>query len=304
MKPDVKCINCDCAVKDLGDIPSTQIFAGRILDKLIEGGRLYKCKKCHLGFRYPRLSKIKLDDLYKKGMDGTWDNIDNLRTDWILSSRWISEYIPKQSNILDIGCYDGKFFDSLLDSYKCFGVEIHDEAKERAESKGIKIISSDFTKLDGKFNCVTAFDVIEHTENPRIFIREIYNRLDKGGICLISTGNLNSQSFKFMGGKYWYCTISEHISFLSPDWFCKKENINGFDLIKIEKFSRSYFEFKKYYIEAFLNILFKLLPVISFILKGVVKTNFDYKKYTSMKSVGPAWGAANDHFIVMLQKNE
>lgn len=43
---------------------------------------------------------------------------------------------------------------------------------------------------DGRFDFVTATEVIEHLENPRAFIREINRVLRPGGFCVVSTPNV------------------------------------------------------------------------------------------------------------------
>jgi len=43
---------------------------------------------------------------------------------------------------------------------------------------------------DGFFDLVTATEVIEHMENPRLFLRELSRVLRPGGVCVLSTPNV------------------------------------------------------------------------------------------------------------------
>jgi len=46
--------------------------------------------------------------------------------------------------------------------------------------------------LDGKFDVVVAAEVIEHLENPRFMLREVYRLLKPGGTALVTTPNNES----------------------------------------------------------------------------------------------------------------
>ena len=170
LQPSICCPGCGNKVDVIGPIPATDVFAGRLLENPLEGGLLHRCKICFLGFRWPRLSKNKLDKLYEQGEEYVWTSSGELRNDRIIGRDWIVKALVSGGSILDVGCFDGGFLERLVGLYKCYGIEIHPQARLRAESKGVSMIGADFSELKGQFDCVTAFDVIEHVENPALLI--------------------------------------------------------------------------------------------------------------------------------------
>ena len=124
----------------LGKIPSAINFAGRLLDSPLQGGNLFRCRSCRLVFRYPRLSKIKLDELYCQGNENVWRSFFHLRKDWQISKHWISKYMPTSKSILDVGCSDGEFLHSHSNSHKLYGIEINPVRSEEAKKKGVQVM--------------------------------------------------------------------------------------------------------------------------------------------------------------------
>ena len=50
--------------------------------------------------------------------------------------------------ILDVGCFDGGFLDSLGSRYERHGIEINEQASQEAQRKGVDIIGTDFSDLE------------------------------------------------------------------------------------------------------------------------------------------------------------
>lgn len=295
----VACLCCGKKADLVGYIPSTDFFAGRLLEKPVDGGGLYRCKACLLGFRWPRLSKQELDVLYAQGDEFAWSESDCLRRDWRLAREWILERVPKGGEILDIGCFDGGFLAGIANLYKCYGIEIHPQARARAEQNRVSIVGEDFSDIRGEFDCVTAIDVIEHVENPEHFLSQVLSVVRPGGWALISTGNFNSLTFRIMGAKYWYCSIAEHISFVSPEWFFRGASKIGFKIVGVKKFSHGDGGVTVRIKELIANIIYWVHPSFLGLLRkiGLGKAN-------SKSSIErpPSWISARDHFMVLIQK--
>jgi SAM-dependent methyltransferase len=296
------CPDCSGSAKLIGPIPATDLFAGRKLERPLPGGGLYRCCQCSLGFRWPRLDKDQLDLLYKGGSEMAWATPADSRTDWRIAARWIAQGLRTGSRILDVGCFDGRFLESLLGSYHCSGIEIHPAARSRAEQKGIELIGSDFSKISGDFDCITAFDVIEHVERPKSFLEECLAAIPPGGWVLVSTGNLDAFSFRMMGSRYWYCTIAEHVSFVSPGWFSVLANMLDYRVVQQAAFSHGSRTPARCVRESANNFLYRALPSGFRTLRKLGMGGKVVTAHPELADHPPVWASARDHFMVLVQK--
>lgn len=301
MCPSCKTLN----LSRLGGIAATDVFAGRSLSRPLLGGELFRCNDCRLYFRHPRLSKEELDGLYRLGQANNWEDHLSNRNDWRIAADWIRQE-GKGRKILDIGCYDGGFLDSLGKDYERFGIEIHESAAERARGRGIDIIGADYSDLAeiaDKFDVVVAMDVIEHVPDPKYFLALLKKVLKPGGRMIVSTGNTQAPSWRWMGSRYWYCTFAEHISFISPEWCYLVAKQTDLAVIRIHRFSHSVSNRKRQLEELAKNLVYKLAPGFMSWLRLNGFGGKDARKHAALAHHPPPWPSAKDHFLALFQKS-
>lgn len=298
-----KCPSCYCdTVVSLGKIPSARVFAGRALDAPISGGGLFRCSSCHLGFRDPRLSKEQLDALYREGNSDTWSVSDaSVRNDWKIARRWVWNNL-ESGNVLDVGCFDGTFLASLGGNYQTSGIEIHTVAARRAEKAGAKIVARDLHQLNGTaalYDMVTSFDVIEHVADPRTFLSRLASCVKQNGHLIISSGNMDAWSWRLMGGRYWYCTIPEHISFVSPNWCRSVARELDLKILEVAYFSHTRASPIRKTVQFLKNVGYRIAPRFSGYLrtKGIGK--MPVLNHAELRDSPPNWIASRDHFLVV-----
>lgn|SRR5574344_1203915 len=160
---------------------------------------------------------------------------------------------PK-SKIIDIGCGLGFLLSGIDDKHQKFGLEISSFATKEAK-KYAKIINEPFENADIKensFDIVIAHHIIEHIENPEIFLKKIKYILRRNGILIISTPDFDCFCAKLFKEKFRMLCDSTHQSLFSFNSL-KKMLIN-FDF-EITNFEFPYFDTEYFTNENILKLL-------------------------------------------------
>ncbi|MGR3220980.1 MAG: class I SAM-dependent methyltransferase [Candidatus Anammoxibacter sp.] len=299
------CVSCKSSlVRLIGEIPAASNFAGNTPVTPIKGGNLYECKTCYLLFRYPRISQNDRDNLYTLADEDKWSSYEEERVDRKIASNWIYK-LPKNSTVLDVGCFDGQFLENLGSDYNKFGVEIHHKARQLAIEKGVTIVADNFYDLQtlpDKFNAVIAMDVIEHVEDPLTFLAYLAKNVCSGGLIIISTGNTDACSWKLMKNRYYYCAIGEHISFINPGWLHKAADDLGLNIVRTVMFSHFRFSIFRRINDLSKNLLYIVAPNIASTLRQKGAKIKDGKTHHKLADSPPWWESAKDHMICLLEK--
>lgn len=147
-----------------------------------------------------------------------------------IAIEYIKKILNKEDKILDIGCGAGYFLKQLFDNgfYKIYGIDIDDylvfpEISKVAKMSFLDVSMEKIPAQDNYFDLVTAFQVMEHLENPFHFIQETQRVLKTGGILMFSipnSFNLKSRlKFLLYGNLVDYRKDNNHIAFLTKDVF-------------------------------------------------------------------------------------
>lgn len=298
------CPGCGGRCAYVGLIPVSTRFAGRAVDFALPRGSLYRCRACHLQFRSPSLDVEQLNKLYRVGASDTWTAHDPDRTDWPIAARWIVDTMPA-ARVLDVGCWDGGFLGSLPPTYKRFGIEIHQEAADRAaKDNGVQVVGADLGELDDwndEYDVVVCFDVIEHVHNPQRLLAQLAAHTRPGGSVIIGTGNADSPSWRLMGASYWYVWYPEHLAFASPRWCRAVAAQTGLDLHRVQRISREVGQ-TRFPVETVKNAVYRLLPrAVSRGLRRVQMKRRGFEMH-GLADAPPMWSTARDHFVAELRK--
>ena len=102
-----------------------------------------------------------------------------------------------RGDVLELGCGEGRGIDLINQKAKTFtAVDKIDSVITKLKEKYPmnKYIKSSFPPLsifdDNSFDTIISFQVIEHIKNDKLFVKEIYRLLKKGGNALITTPNI------------------------------------------------------------------------------------------------------------------
>jgi len=96
--------------------------------------------------------------------------------------------------LLDIGTHDGAFTARIVERVRpaqVTGVEVMAEHAQHARGRGVDVVEADVEDglpfPDGRFDVVTANQVIEHVRRTDVLLGEVRRVLAPGGLACIST---------------------------------------------------------------------------------------------------------------------
>jgi len=98
--------------------------------------------------------------------------------------------LPPRARVLDAGCGSGRTLEELVDYGEVSGIELDAQALEVARSRGIGHVQmgrlEELPWPDAEFDLITCLDVIEHTPDDRVALRELRRVCDAGGWLLVT----------------------------------------------------------------------------------------------------------------------
>jgi len=150
---------------------------------------------------------------------------------------------------------------------------------------------------------VTAFDVIEHMEDPKIFLTQLIDNTRPGGYIIIGTGTTDSWAWKLAKSKYYYCWIPEHISFVNSAWFKQQAKELHCVMHTIEEFvHHPRPSVMGLLLQSFTNFIYILFPAL-FLKIRLLRWRFLGETEKKITDHPPMWNMTRDHLLVVLQKN-
>lgn len=119
----------------------------------------------------------------------------------------IAKYKPAK-RLLDVGCSAGFFLEAAQTrGYEITGIDFASAAIAQADP-GVRPklvhgdVNQDLSAWREKFDVVSAFDIIEHTQDPTKFVGDIKNMLVPGGLLVMSTPDIGHFLRYVMGARW------------------------------------------------------------------------------------------------------
>jgi SAM-dependent methyltransferase len=240
---------------------------------------LWKCRECGSRFVQNIVAADTAKKLYSTGQAGDrWPSKTFEEEKTLELVRCITGIAERGGSVLDVGCNTGEFLDFALGyGSVTAGVEFSCASREELRRKGHCVYSA-LEDVPGKYDVITAFDVVEHLYDVPAFIGSCIEKLSEKGRLVFLTGNIDCVSAKLSGTQWWYAQFPEHVVFPSKRFFF---NYSG---LRVEEWLSCYpgkwADCPKY--KGFISMLNGLLR------RGA---------YTGLPSPFP------DHVLIVLRKN-
>lgn len=197
----------------------------------------------------------------------------------------------KPGRLLDVGCSCGYFMEvAASHGFDVHGVEFSPNAIAAARLDiRARIVEGSLETLPdtGLFDVVSAFDIIEHVPNPRVFLRDCARRLKPGGALLISTPDTEHYLRHVMGRRWPMLQPMQHLHLFSRQSLGRALRAEGFDQADVDT------AYKTISIEYLINQIRPLNPILSRALGGLTRVvpGSLLRKYRRI-NIGEIWSIA------------
>ena len=168
----------------------------------------------------------------------------------------ISDFIEKDTRVLDVGCGDGTLMQFLQNNKKIDirGIEISKNNSQKCVSKGLSVIEGDAEKdliqfPDRSFDCVILSQTLQAFLNPEKVISELLRIGKKAIVTIPNFGYWKIRLHLLTKGTMpitrtlpdeWYNTPNLHMCSIKDFFnFCESRKINLFKSIAIQNLESS-----------------------------------------------------------------
>lgn len=200
---------------------------------------LHQCHDCLSAFFNLHQHQVDLEPFYAE-IAGTKAEIYEvpfrLSRYWQHETQVIRKFADSSPrSVLDVGCRTGDFLMHWPSDIIRVGVELSERSARVARSRGLEIHQDylEKVKFDRSFDVVTCYAVIEHLENPSIFIAKLSQLVNPGGVLavMIPSRECLKRTLIDAVGKRWhmYCP-PQHLNFASRKHLDKVLGDGGFVL--------------------------------------------------------------------------
>jgi len=134
----------------------------------------------------------------------------------VLSGFAAAYRVPKR--LLDVGCASGIFLEQARNTgWDIEGVELSPVLCNKAKSRGLPVTHGwlESQSTNAKYPVVTAWEVIEHTLDPEVFLNQLYSRTERGGLIALSTPLSNGLPALLLRSRFPMICPPEHLSLFS-----------------------------------------------------------------------------------------
>lgn len=203
----------------------------------VDPGHLLRCRHCGLGQRHPIPTADAIAAMYADASSDAMAYDYEANAAWALARKWLCARLDHRQDVavLDVGCHTGRFLGGLPEAWQRHGIESACEPSRVArEQQNVKIIGARIEDIDaawtGKFDAVTLFDVIEHLPDPGAGIAQAARLVKPGGVLLISSGDLDAWTWRWLGACHWYLQTPQHLSVISRPFLRHMANRHGLEV--------------------------------------------------------------------------
>jgi 2-polyprenyl-3-methyl-5-hydroxy-6-metoxy-1,4-benzoquinol methylase len=138
-----------------------------------------------------------------------------------ITFRQLARHAGSGAVLVDFGCGDGSFVRAAVAArFDARGIDFSESRQGQSDKNGISIVAN-FDEYE-RAGCpspaiVTAFEVLEHLDDPLGTLREIASRLRPGGILVLGVPDCSGIVVPTTADQFSNVQVLEHINHFTPD---------------------------------------------------------------------------------------
>ncbi|HEV8597583.1 MAG TPA: class I SAM-dependent methyltransferase [Candidatus Dormibacteraeota bacterium] len=209
------------------------------------GARIARCPACGLGTLVDRPTPEQLDALYRSDLYVSVPPRAGALVD--LAHRLIGAVRlrllrrPSAGRLLDVGSGKGHFVAAARRAgWDATGIEVSSAAASEARRRyGIETRVADWATvpLDGPYEVITMWHVLEHLPDPAAAMRRVRLLLADDGRAVISVPNLASLQARLFGGWWFHLDPPRHLYHFTPIALRRLAERTGFEVVAVDTFA-------------------------------------------------------------------
>lgn len=224
-----QCPACNSPHRDIvGSVPDSLVDELRRVSGEPLGGwvnSIVRCQVCCLRYLDPRPDTPSLQRLYRiwygHGYSDTPSSAEGDTARAIEFERFHLAQIlrataKRRGRLLDIGSGTGLFVEvARASGWSAEGIDASEAAVERAQSAGRRVTHGrigDVARRGDRFDLITMFDVLEHTETPAEDLAAAVSCLSDEGMIAVRVPNFAGLQARMMGLR-WVGVMSLHLTY-------------------------------------------------------------------------------------------
>lgn len=210
--------------------------------------KILECKECGLLYTTPRPNKDEIGRYYKseeyyshqENKEGFIPKVyEKVKSVNLKNKYGIATEGKEKGKALDIGCGVGDFLHTMEQhGWDCTGVEPSEDAKAIAKKriKGQLLSSEEQENLpDNNFDVITMWHVLEHVDDIKWQIQQLYRLCKPGGRIVIALPNYKSYDGQYYKAEWAAYDVPRHLNHFNKATLIKILEESGLRHVKTEK---------------------------------------------------------------------
>ena len=245
-----------------------------------KGRRFWACNGCGLQKQHPLPTPAELSDYYEQsygsGMYQEFAAAATLKD--LTAERRLHEmkgFVPFEGRWLDVGASTGNFPEAATErGIEAEGIELSDTAVTSARARGVTMHAGDIADLplDAPYDCITAFDLIEHVLDPPKLIAEARRRLHDGGYLVMTLPDLGALQHRLMGSRWYFYIPEEHLHYFTRRVMRRFLEQSGFDVLRIgATYKPMTFDYAQTQFKEFNPAIYSMLRLVGVLTPGALR---------------------------------